>query len=46
MVYMNMYNVYELSLFLKESWGKGGCVWGGGVNLLIINNYKVMESYE
>lgn len=27
---MNMYNVYELSLFLKESWGKGGCVWGGG----------------
>lgn len=27
---MNMYNVYELSLFLKESWGKGGCVGGGG----------------
>lgn len=42
---MNMYNVYELSLFFKESWGKGGCV-GGGVYLLIINNYKVMESYE
>lgn len=28
---MNMYNVYELSLFLKESWGKGGCVGGGGL---------------
>lgn len=47
MVHMNMYNAHEPSSFLKESWGKGGRAGGwGGVNSSIINNHKVMESYE